>query len=180
MTQHAKECDSSYVNEHMGYAATVHHQMVMCSIPQFRKAGISSILDVGCGRGVLLGHLLASKFEVSGTEICQSLLEGELKNRGLPVFPYSIDQLRVFDDSGFDLVLGVDLIGSLRDEIEVARFFSHARRISKKGLMITVSDIHLDAITRERIRILSDSGDHIFKYDRASRIHSFLFVWWGA
>lgn len=134
MIEHAKDCDAYYV-QGGGYSATPHHRIVMQSMPNFREHGVTKILDVGCGRGLLVTELTACGFEVTGTEICPSLLEGDLKK--LPVFPYSVGQLGTFVDGSFDIVMGVSLLSSLRGDDEIQNFLGHASRIASKGLLIT-------------------------------------------
>lgn len=134
ITEQAKVFDAWYRRDG-GHAATVHHRLVCQSTPEFVEHGVRSILDVGCGRGKLIHALLGEGYEVTGTEICPTLLEKDLKR--MPVFPYSVTALSEFLDESFDLVLLVDLLDCLRDQEEVVECLVHADRLAKKGILAT-------------------------------------------
>lgn len=122
-----------------GQAATASHRLVMQVAPSFKDHGVATILDVGCGRGKLLDELMAHGFMVTGTEICPSLLTGDLKKKD--VLPYSVSNLKEVEDGSFDLVLFCDVLDHLRDEDEVSEALVQASRIAAKGLVVTIGEL---------------------------------------
>jgi len=146
LTEQAKNFDAWY-QEGGGEAATIHHRLVYQTVYQFHKHGVQSVLDVGCGRGMVLAELARQGFELTGTEICPSLLERDLKR--MPVYPYSIAALSQFEDQSFDLVLLVDLLESLRDQREVDECIEHADRLARKGILVTFGGLSTKRIINE-------------------------------
>jgi len=115
---------------------TTHHRLIYRAKPDFKKRGIEKILDVGCGRGLVVVEMMRDGFDVTGTEIVPCLLSRELKR--LPVLPYNVGGLGQFDDNEFDLVLMVDLLDYLRDEQDVDLALGHANRLARQGIIVTL------------------------------------------
>jgi SAM-dependent methyltransferase len=90
--------------------ARLTHKVMLNAVPWMRDLGARTILEVGCGSGIVLKELVLHGFTASGTEAEQEHL-AELG--GMSVYPYSVDELSRFGDNDFDLVVSVDLLDSL-------------------------------------------------------------------
>jgi 2-polyprenyl-3-methyl-5-hydroxy-6-metoxy-1,4-benzoquinol methylase len=170
MRSHISDCEKLYENG-AGRRPTTHHRVLYNSVWMFVEAGVESILDVGCGCGLTLRSMIGHSFRAMGTEICPSLLEGDLK--GMDVYPYSIDDLSNIEDDEFDLVLGVDLIASLRDKIESDLFLSHARRISR-SLFVTLKAVDIANMVLDVERVC---GESTYLETRDGECVGIYFIW---
>jgi methionine biosynthesis protein MetW len=76
----------------------------------------SRVLDLGCGDGELLAHLVREKgCSGYGIEIDDAKLRAALA-RGIDVLQFNLDEgLTVFDDASFDVVLQLDTLQHLRN-----------------------------------------------------------------
>jgi methionine biosynthesis protein MetW len=76
----------------------------------------SRVLDLGCGDGELLAHLVREKgCSGYGIEIDDAKLRAALA-RGIDVLQFNLDEgLAVFDDASFDVVLQLDTLQHLRN-----------------------------------------------------------------
>lgn len=150
--EHTRNFDEAY-RKGWRQSPTTHHRLLYRLKPFFRDHGVETILDVGCGRGLVFRHLVLDGFDVVGTEICPTLLARDLK--GLSVLPYNIGGLGGFDDNEFDLVLMLDLLDHLRDEQEVDLAIGHANRLARVGIIVTLggkSDMRCIHDTRDAWR----------------------------
>lgn len=144
-----RQYDELYVGGY-GTGATTAHRMVMQAARLWKGRGVRSILDVGCGRGLLLEELGVWGFDVRGTEIVPILFERDLRRR--PVVPCPIHKLtEQFDDERFDLVLFIDVLDHLRNEEEVLIALGAAEKLAIVGLIVTVnSPSRMCQINQER------------------------------
>jgi 2-polyprenyl-3-methyl-5-hydroxy-6-metoxy-1,4-benzoquinol methylase len=181
LAQHARSCDAFY-KEGGGVRATPHHRVVLQSMHLVYDRGVQSILDVGCGRGILAVELAIQGYEVTCTEICPSLITGDLKR--LAAYPYAVGALGAFDPKSFDLVLGCDLLEDLRDMEEVDEFLGHAERLARIGVMVTTggpSGMHNINEPSEfwRGKLGAAFGEHLQeRNDKKSGVFRWLF-WLG-
>ncbi|UCG53530.1 MAG: class I SAM-dependent methyltransferase [Candidatus Latescibacterota bacterium] len=121
-----------------GMGATAGHRMTMQEARLFRDRGVKTILDVGCGRGLIINELLVWDFDVKGTEIVPYLFDIDL--RGLPVVEIPVQKLaKEFDPGSFDLVLMIDLLDHLRTDHEIFEAMETARFLANKGFLLTVN-----------------------------------------
>ncbi|MBN1301631.1 MAG: class I SAM-dependent methyltransferase [Melioribacteraceae bacterium] len=94
---------------------------------------VNSILDVGCGDGVI-SEALAKKYKVVATD--RSL--NSIKYVNTPKYQSSADYLSVRENS-FDLVFSSEMVEHLPDEI-FYNALDEFRRVSRKYIMLTFPD----------------------------------------
>jgi ubiquinone/menaquinone biosynthesis C-methylase UbiE len=101
----------------------------------------ASVLDLGCGAGVLMERLLESGFDVDGVDVSEDMLA--LARERLKRFPpgsYRLGQANCeklpFEDGSFDLVLCMGVFGYVED---VDRAVGEIRRVLKPGGVFMMS-----------------------------------------
>jgi ubiquinone/menaquinone biosynthesis C-methylase UbiE len=72
------------------------------------------VLDIGCGGGLLMRHLLSLGLEVVGTDISKVAVES-LRRRGFEAYTGAAEQLP-FPDQSFDFITSCDVIEHLFDQ----------------------------------------------------------------
>lgn len=127
-----------YRGKGYGSSPTTTQHLALNAHPFFRRRGVTSILDIGCGRGDLLLDWEGRKYRVAGTEIVPSLLAGPLKVFS-EIYPYSVLDLWKLAEDSFDVVTLVDILDHLQTKEELAAAVHQASRIAKKGVLVTVN-----------------------------------------
>lgn len=92
---------------------------------------VKTIIDVGCGNGLITNEL-AKKFKVVGTDINESKLEN-VKTEKVKASCDNID----FPDESFDLVFSSEVLEHLDDQL-LANTLKEFDRLSSKYILITV------------------------------------------
>jgi methionine biosynthesis protein MetW len=90
----------------------------------------SRVLDLGCGTGELLAHLIAHR-ECSGygIELADANVHASLA-RGIDVIQFNLeDGLALFEDHSFDVVLQLDTLQHLRNTEKMLRETARVGRI---------------------------------------------------
>ncbi|MBU2575184.1 MAG: class I SAM-dependent methyltransferase [Elusimicrobia bacterium] len=105
---------------------------------QFVKG--AAILDTGCGCGYGIEYLVRSgAASCTGIDISQKALRyarGKFKEAGLSYLSGSAEDLSLFEDGKFDVVISIEVIEHLRDpQKHVADIF----RVMKKGSILVLS-----------------------------------------
>ncbi len=134
-----REYEALYADGY-GERATPTQKLAINSHQYMKKRGVTSILDVGCGRGKLLHSWEERGYRVAGTEIVPGLLARELGYFD-EIYPYSVSELGKIADQSFDIVSFVDVLDHLKEKQELADALSNAQRIAVKGVLITVNSI---------------------------------------
>ena len=166
-----------------GNRPTQHHSLVYSTMPEIRARGVETFLDIGCGRGFVLRSLIHQHGLLgTGTEIVAALLQSDLKH--LAVYPYPVGGLGAFDDGEFDLCLMLQLLDHLRDEAEVDECLSHAVRLSRTGIMVTVGGppTGMETVTRDLDWWLGHIGivtGHAPEVSRARDGARLFTCWWA-
>lgn len=93
-----------------------------------------SVLDIGCGDGLLLEQLKNKGLTVSGIDISSTAIN-ICKERGLDCIHGDISEKLPFEDNSYDSVLLIDVLEHLFQPIEVLK---EARRISKGCVLISI------------------------------------------
>lgn len=93
-----------------------------------------SVLDIGCGDGLLLEYLKNKGLAVKGIDI-SSVAVDICKKRGLDCSHIDITERLPFKDNSYDNVLLIDVLEHLFQPFEVLK---EARRVSKKYVFISV------------------------------------------
>ena len=93
----------------------------------------SRVLDLGCGDGALLAHLIRERgCSGYGVEIDDGLLLAAAK-RGIDVIQLDLEEgLAIFEDSSFDVVLQLDTMQHLRNAEKMLR---ETARVGKSGVV---------------------------------------------
>lgn len=103
-------------------------QVIRDAIP----AGVSDILDVGCGAG-LVTRTLVQDYRVVGFDYSKDVL------RGVPCPVVAGDAARLpFGDGSFDLTLSTQVIEHLTDE-ELAALSRELARVSRRYVLLTTT-----------------------------------------
>lgn len=93
-----------------------------------------SVLDIGCGDGLLLEYLKNTGLAVKGVDISSMAID-ICKGRGLDCSYVDITERLPFKDNSYDNVLLIDVLEHLFQPVEVLK---EARRVSKKYVFISV------------------------------------------
>jgi methionine biosynthesis protein MetW len=90
----------------------------------------SRVLDLGCGGGELLAHLIARKgCSGYGVEIADAGVQACVQ-RGVDVLQLNLEEgLKLFDDGSFDVVLQLDTLQHLRNTEAMLRETARVGRI---------------------------------------------------
>jgi methionine biosynthesis protein MetW len=93
----------------------------------------SRVLDLGCGGGELLAHLMRSKgCSGYGIEIDDAKVQACVQ-RGVPVIQLNLEEgLALFDDRSFDVVLQLDTLQHLRN---TERMLQETARVGRIGIV---------------------------------------------
>lgn len=99
--------------------------------------GVSTVLEVGCGRGGLVRDLNEKKgLRATGTEIVPYLLAHDLK--GDPVYPYGVEDLSNFGDGSYDVVIFNSVLDHLATPALADKAIVEAVRIAGVGVLAVV------------------------------------------
>lgn len=113
-----------------------------------RARRVETILEVGCGRGILLRELNAHKFVAVGTEIAPRLFGSSLRDQ--EVFPYAIDDLSAFRDGLFDMVISVNVLDHLPTAKDADAALAHFDRLARLGCLVVVNGSSEHQTIRQR------------------------------
>ncbi len=93
----------------------------------------SRVLDLGCGRGELLAHLIETKgCSGYGIEIDDANVQASLA-RGIDVIQLNLEEgLAMFGDASFDVVLQLDTLQHLRNTEKMLR---ETARVGRAGIV---------------------------------------------
>ncbi len=93
----------------------------------------SRVLDLGCGDGELLAHLLRERECTGyGVEIADANVHAAMK-RGVDVIQLNLDEgLSLFDDASFDVVLQLDTLQHLKN---TERMLRETARVGRIGIV---------------------------------------------
>ena len=93
----------------------------------------SRVLDLGCGRGELLAHLVQHKSCTGyGIEIDDANLQASLA-RGIDVMQLNLEEgLAMFGDASFDVVLQLDTLQHLRN---AEKMLQETARVGRTGIV---------------------------------------------
>ncbi|HET9822042.1 MAG TPA: methionine biosynthesis protein MetW [Burkholderiaceae bacterium] len=93
----------------------------------------SRVLDLGCGRGELLAHLVQAKgCSGYGIEIDDANVQASLA-RGIDVVQLNLEEgLAMFGDASFDVVLQLDTLQHLRN---AERMLQETARVGRTGIV---------------------------------------------
>ena len=93
----------------------------------------SRVLDLGCGRGELLAHLVQHKGCTGyGIEIDDANLQASLA-RGIDVMQLNLEEgLAMFGDASFDVVLQLDTLQHLRN---AEKMLQETARVGRTGIV---------------------------------------------
>lgn len=126
----------------------------------FSPKDVNSIIDIGCGNGIIT-NALQETFDVTGVDRSHKALEN-LKTKKILASAESIP----VDDNSFEIVLSSELLEHLEDEI-FYKAIDEMKRISKKYILLSVPN-------RENLdKNLIQCTKCKFIYNRSSHFRSF-------
>lgn len=155
------------------------HPLIRYAVAKFQNdfnniispMNLNSVLDVGCGIGVLLKSVrkLKPNISITGVDILESCLEQARKNNpDSTFFQANIYQLP-FADECFDLVMSCEVLEHLND-LETA--ILELKRVSKRHCLISVPNEPLFSIANlfrfTHILRLGNYPGHLHKFSRKS------------
>jgi 2-polyprenyl-3-methyl-5-hydroxy-6-metoxy-1,4-benzoquinol methylase len=105
----------------------------------FRRAAPESVLDVGCGEGVLTERWAASLGDrpVVGIDLDDPKLAGEWSTRQRPNLSFQVNPASdlPFDDRSFDLAAAIEVLEHVPDP---ERTVAEMARVAKRHLLVSV------------------------------------------
>ena len=109
----------------------------------------SRVLDLGCGSGELLAHLIRTKgCSGYGIELADANVQAALRH-GIDVIQLNLEEgLALFDDRSFDVVLQLDTLQHLRNTEHMLR---ETARVGRIGIVSFPNFAHWP----NRLRVLS-------------------------
>jgi len=102
------------------------------------RDGVASVLDLGCGDGLLLSFLKEKGITGKGLDISEEGVE-KAKSKGLNASVYDFSGKLPFQDGVFDVVVSLDVLEHLYDP---ENFIREAKRVSKNNLIIGVPNFN--------------------------------------
>ncbi len=144
-----------------------HFDIIAREIPR-----ASSVLDLGCGEGVLLGRMAEEKdARVQGVELDPDKV-AVCVERGVPVIQADLDLgLKVFPDKSFDYVVLEETLQTLRHPDVI---LSEMRRVGKRGIVSFPNfgfwRVRLDLAVRGRMPV---TGWLPYRWHQTPNIHLF-------
>ncbi len=129
------------------------------------------VLDVGCATGMLLASLRAGGWEVQGLDLCRQSARFAQKERGVPVFVGTLEQVR-FPDASFHLVHFSHLIEHLPDPVG---FLREVHRILRPEGYAVVTTPNIDGLQARLFRghWRSAIADHLCLFSKRT-LHRLL------
>jgi 2-polyprenyl-3-methyl-5-hydroxy-6-metoxy-1,4-benzoquinol methylase len=131
-----RKYEEIYRHTNYGIRTITPHRMVLQTIPKLVNHEVQTVLEIGCGRGILLKSFELHGFNVIGTEIVGDLICHELAP--YLTYPYSIVDLPRIESETIDFVLSVDVLDHISHD-EVLRGIQESWRIASKGMCILVN-----------------------------------------
>lgn len=98
-------------------------------LKELKSLHVKHVLDIGCGNGKLLRHLMDEGFDAEGIERSSAMVE---RARTLGV-KASMRELDSFDDESFDAIVAVADVLNYIPPHELEPFFVQVSRLLKKG-----------------------------------------------
>ncbi|MBN8871187.1 MAG: methyltransferase domain-containing protein [Solirubrobacterales bacterium] len=102
--------------------------------------GSGTVLDVGCGTGVLAGRLAAAGFDVTGVDPSAGMLAEARRQVSGAEFVEGSGTDLPFEDGSFDLTLCVAVMHHVADPADVERTLAEMVRVTRSGGQILVWD----------------------------------------
>lgn len=112
------------------------HKLFLNMVPMIRDAGVESILEISCGRGVVCRALKKHGFHVTVTESSRWLVEHDLANE--ECFPYFAHDLEEIESESFDLCFSINVADHVT-ESDMASLVKNSMRIAKKMCVLVVN-----------------------------------------
>ncbi len=104
-----------------------------------------AILDIGCGSGALANELSKSAARVVGVDSSEGWIRrctNTYDRENLSFIGARADDLGVFADGFFDIVVMNMVMPNIYDSAEVGRIFKEIRRVVRKSGDVVFSDLH--------------------------------------
>lgn len=93
-----------------------------------------TVLDIGCGDGLLLSYLKTAHITASGIDISSEAVQ-HCRIAGLTAMEYSLDKPLPFADDSFDTIVVLDVLEHLYDPLVV---LAEARRVARRRVIVGV------------------------------------------
>lgn len=106
-----------------------YERLYECYIKELTSLHVSSILDIGCGNGVLLQKLSLLGFEAEGIERSAHMVERAC-SLGVKA---SMRELESFETHSFDALIAVADVMNYMNAQELTLFFQEVSRVLKSG-----------------------------------------------
>ena len=102
------------------------------------RDGVASVLDLGCGDGLLLSFLKENGITGKGLDISEEGVE-KAKSKGLDASVFDFNEKLPFPDGIFDVVVSLDVLEHLYDPENLIK---EAVRVSKQYLVISAPNFN--------------------------------------
>jgi len=133
-----KKYEQLYAKSLYGSRPSKSHSAAMVRALELQRKGAKTALDVGCGRGLLLGDLESIGYDAAGTEVVQSLFDDDL--RGRRTYAAMADEIAdKVGKSVYDVVFLVDLLDHLPDMREATNAIRAAWTVARRCVIFVVN-----------------------------------------
>lgn len=105
------------------------HKIFMNKASQFKNQGLASMLEISCGRGLVIKDFAFHGFNIWASEPCQYLLEHDLALD--LVFPLMAHELAQIPSKFCDLVYSINVLDHMPNDEDVINIIDNSLRIAK-------------------------------------------------
>jgi 2-polyprenyl-3-methyl-5-hydroxy-6-metoxy-1,4-benzoquinol methylase len=117
------------------------------------------LLDVGCGRGLILDYFAARDFEVAGLDISPDIV-WMVQNRGLEAFLFDLESESLHEN--YDVILCLEVLQQLYDPLKALRNIKSALSDNSELIVSVPNEFHFVS----RLKLLFNRS-HLGHFDHS-------------